>query len=118
MFFFSVQIKFLENLEKLMDIQPSAVYYIFNAWQSAFEKNRHKATFLKGWDHDELTPEVLESKRNILFLVDDCESSPLLKNIFLKDSHHKQWLAYSQTRGDWDTGCEWGHLLKVSFGAF
>ena len=89
----TTQLKFLEHHKRLMDKEPSAVLYIYNDWQPEFSKYSSMATFLKGWDHEQLQPEALLQQRDILFLVDDSGDTTVqkdfLKQIFCKYSHHK-----------------------------
>ena len=91
-------LKLIDQFEKIVDYssqdKPPEIIYIFNTPQQKFQNYKNKATFYRGWNHDDLRPEKLRQKTNLMIFVDDsvCEApKDFLREIYTIDSHHRNW---------------------------
>lgn len=95
----SILLKMIDNFHDSVDIssvngEMPEFIYIYSIPQIKFEKYKNKVKFYEGTNHTELEPENLRKKQNLILFFDDTADQicpKFLKNIFIQDSHHRNW---------------------------
>ena len=94
----TTMLKLIDNIKEMVDFSNVSdlpeIIYIFNTPQKKFNDFKDKAKFYRGWNHDQLRPEKLRQKTNLMIFVDDSVTDApqnFLREIFTIDSHHRNW---------------------------
>ena len=80
----------IERAETLIHPPPSRVVYCYGAWQSKFEKYRDRVQFHEGLLSREEIISKADAQHTLLIIDDlmDASNATLIKDIFIKWSHH------------------------------
>jgi len=88
--------KILDNFLDCFDFVPSEILYIYGVWQEIFSKYP-KIKFFHGFDDPYLSIENLSKKRDIVLILDDVNdiiNPDLLRNLWVKYSHHYRFTCF------------------------
>ena len=85
--------KLIDNVKTLITPPVEEIIYCFGQWQQEFEQFKNKVRFHQGlMSRQELLEEDRDLSKHILLIVDDLiddQYAPLMKDLFVKGSHHR-----------------------------
>lgn len=84
--------KIIENVQELITPTTDNITYCYSQWQEGFEKLKSKVTFHEGlMSREDLFSSNRDTSQHMLLIIDDLldpEYAPLVRDLFIKGSHH------------------------------
>ena len=85
--------KILDNVDDVLTPRVDEIIYCYGQWQPSFARFQKKVRFNQGLlSREELLTDPRDPKKKTLLIIDDLidsENLPLIKDLFVKGSHHR-----------------------------